>query len=349
MEERRTNYQDTKRFWHIYDPMSYKRIDESDDFLFYQRERFVEHLDALALRTVEDIIGSLIVEEDPVILDLMAGWDSHIPAHIKPREVVGLGLNERELSENKALTSFVIKDINRDPILPFDDNYFDVVLNTVSVDYLIRPIEVFKEVGRVLKPGGLFLVIFSNRMFPQKAIKMWIEASDDERIMIVEDYFKASEIFDETNVFVSKGKPRPSDDKYFNKCIFSDPVYAVYAEKKGAYKKFKRPEVKLRELEIKGSTDLEVGSKENLVICPHCGTPMKKWQVPDNPFCQTWENDYMYICFNDYCPYFVRGWDTMYKQTFQTMSYRCMFNPINQKFSPIPVPTPNALKEGIIE
>ncbi|MFN3535652.1 MAG: methyltransferase domain-containing protein, partial [Desulfatiglandales bacterium] len=273
----------------------------------------------------------------------------HIPAHLNPGEVVGLGLNEKELRSNKALSSYVIKDINKDPKLPFEEGYFDVVLNTVSVDYLTKPIEVFKEVGRVLKPGGLFLVIFSNRMFPQKAIKMWREATDDERIIIVEEFFKEAHLFGETKVFISKGRPRPSDDKYIDMCKFSDPVYAVYAEKLGASLRRKRPEIVIPYL-----TETRDDAQKNRqtrahITCPHCGMAMKKWQVPDNPFCQTWDNDFMYICFNDFCPYFVRGWELMYKQTFQTMSYRCMFNPKNGKFSPIPVPSPNALKEGIVD
>ncbi len=76
---------------------------------------------------------------------------------------------------------------------------------------------------------------------------------------------------------------------------------------------------------------------------------MKEWEVPDNPFLQAWDNEYMYICFNDLCPYYVRGWDRMYQESFQTMSYRCVFNPVNGCLMPVPVPTPFALKEGIVE
>ena len=99
--------------------------------------------------------------------------------------MVGLGLNENELKINKSLTEFVIHDLNHDPHLPFSDNTFDAVLNTVSVDYLVKPVEVFQEVNRVLKPGGLFLVIFSNRLFPQKAVKIWRQSSEEERLILV--------------------------------------------------------------------------------------------------------------------------------------------------------------------
>lgn len=42
-----------------------------------------------------------------------------------------------------------------------------------SVEYLIHPIEVFSEVARVLKPGAPFVVTFSERWFPTKAIELW--------------------------------------------------------------------------------------------------------------------------------------------------------------------------------
>jgi SAM-dependent methyltransferase len=212
---------------------AFSRVDESDDSAFYSVDRFVSHLDSLALATVEKIIRDLIIEDNPVILDLMASWDSHIPQELCPSKVVGLGLNKNELTENKAVSEIVIHDLNRDPHLPFPDNTFDAVINTVSVDYMTRPIEVFREVGRILKPGGLFLVIFSNRMFPRKAVRIWKESSEEERVLLVEDFFLESGAFGKTTVFVSKGKPRPKNDKYAHLGIPSDPIYAVYAEKKG--------------------------------------------------------------------------------------------------------------------
>jgi SAM-dependent methyltransferase len=334
----------------IYRADSFKRDDEGDDALFYGKDRFVSHLDSLALQTVEDVIGSLVTEENPLILDLMAGWDSHIPVSIKAAKVIGLGLNENELKENKALDEYIIQDINKDPILPFKDAYFDAVINTVSVDYMTRPLDVFREIGRILKPGGLLLVIFSNRMFPEKAVKMWKDATEDERVIIVEELFKESGFFGRTSLFVSRGKPRPADDKYASEGIPSDPVYAVYADRKGCDPLRKRPEIRLRFRGLPSDQEVEEAKKrvKDTLLCPYCGEKMNKWQVPDNPFCQTWDNDFMYICFNDKCPYYIRGWDVMYKDTFQGLSYRCMFNPVNGCCSPIPVPTPFALKEGIV-
>ncbi len=211
---------------------AFSRIDESDDRLFYARDRFVDHLDSLALETVEQIIGGLITQANPQILDLMAGWNSHIPEGLRPSRVVGLGLNENELRGNKALSEYVLHDLNRDPRLPFPADTFDSVINTVSVDYMTRPVEVFSEVGRILKPRGLFLVVFSNRMFPQKAVKIWKDSSEEERVLLVQGFFQESGAFGETSVVVYRDRPRPKGDKYAFLGIPSDPVYAVHARRK---------------------------------------------------------------------------------------------------------------------
>jgi SAM-dependent methyltransferase len=302
------------------------------------------------LDTVEKLIGTLIVEENPVILDLMAGWNSHIPKNIKSDRVIGLGLNENELKENKSLSEYMLHDLNKDPHLPFPDNSFDIILNTVSVDYITKPFEVFDETGRILKPGGLFLVTFSNRMFPQKAIKIWRDSSEDERVLLVEDLFKLAGVFKDPRVFISTNKPRPKDDKYYPVNKISDPIYAVYGEKKGG-KDIERPVFNMYYGERLSDEELKRRKSEikYTLKCPHCGAKLKKWLVPDNPFSCTWDNEFMYICFNDACPYYVRGWDHMNRQGTGGQSYRLMYNPEKDCASSIPVPSPKALRNGIVE
>jgi len=332
---------------------AFSRLDTTDDTTFYSRDRFVSHLDSLALSTVEHLIGRLIVEEKPSILDLMAGWDSHIPETLHPSEVVGLGLNENELKQNKALKKYVLHDLNREPRLPFVDNQFDAVINTVSVDYMTQPVAVFEEVSRILKPGGLFLVVFSDRMFPQKAVRLWRESSQDERVILVDEFFKQSGGFEKTSLFTSRGKPRPADDKYADTAPLSDPVYALYAEKRGGRPdREPRPDVSIGfggDASAKDEVERKKAKIRETLCCPYCDQKLSKWEVPDNPFCQTWDNEFMYICFNDLCPYFVRGWDKMYRDTLQGMSYRLMYNPEKDRCLPIPVPSHQALKDGIIE
>ena len=221
------------RLYDILPADSFSRQDEQEDGLFYARPRLLPHLDSRALATVERVIGALIVEERSHILDLMASFDSHIPESVQAAGVVGLGLNAEELERNEALTEHIVHDLNQDPTLPFEEGQFDVVLNTVSVDYLTRPIEVFREVGRVLRPGGLHLVLFSNRMFPTKVVKIWETSSEAERIWLVEDFFQAAGLFERPQVFSSQGHARPADDPYAEHGIPSDPVFAVYAERLG--------------------------------------------------------------------------------------------------------------------
>jgi len=335
----------------IYGKDAFRRLDESDDAVFYRRDRFVSHLDRTALATVEHIVGTLIIEDRPVILDLMAGWDSHIPATVKAADVVGLGLNESELRSNKVLSRYVLHDLNADPKLPFADNSFDVVLNTVSVDYMTRPFEVFAEVARILRPGGLFLVVFSNRMFPSKAVKIWKESSEEERVFLVEDFFRSVPDFGETNLAVSKGRPRPADDKYAPLGIPSDPIYAMWAEKRGARQgRCKRPVVELATVEPTEPEELEARKRlvGRTLQCPHCGQRMKKWKIPQTPFTE-WDNEFMYICFNDSCPYLMRGWSVMESQGNRGFSYRMMYNPDRDVLMPVPVPNLRALKESIVD
>jgi len=330
---------------------SFSRLDESDDSIFYSRDRFVQHLDSLALSTVEKIIQELVIEKTPAILDLMASWDSHIPPTIQAETVVGLGLNRNELARNETLTDWVYHDLNKDPSLPFPDNTFDVVLNVVSVDYMTKPFDVFREVNRILKPGGLFLVIFSSRLFEQKAVKIWRQSSEEERILLVEEFFTRDGTFTRPQLFTSKGKPRPKDDKYAHLGIPSDPIYAVYAEKKGD-KRQERPRPTSAE-SYEYTPDPEELQRRKAAVkhtlrCPHCEQSMLKWAVPQSPFTQ-WDVDFMYVCFNDECPYLVQGWEVMKQQGNSGISYRFTYNSYRDNCLSVPVPHLHALKEGIID
>jgi hypothetical protein len=89
----------------------------------------------------------------------------------------------------------------------------------------------------------------------------------------------------------------------------------------------------------------------NTPKCPHCGMPMKKWQTPLMPFAgsTTWTSDFLYICFNDECRYFVDGWDWMWNNYHQYVSYRYLLDPATGIASPIAVSSHASLKDLIIE
>lgn len=127
-------------------------------------------------------------------------------------------MNERELAANRHASAHVVHDLNRDPDLPFGDDAFDAAVCCVSVDYLVRPIEVFREVGRVLRPGAPFVVTYSNRCFPTKAIRGWITTGDAGRAVIVRSYFDRSGAFGEANTELRTRVDAPGD-----------PLWAVWA------------------------------------------------------------------------------------------------------------------------
>jgi SAM-dependent methyltransferase len=166
------------------------------------------------------------------VLDLMSSWQSHLPENLNLRRTVGLGLNERELRKNPQLTELMVQDLNVNSSLPFESNSFDAAICTVSVEYLIDPLAVFEEVSRVLRTDGYFSVTFSNRWFPTKAIKIWKELHEFERMGLVLEYFLRSGGFKNLQTYSIRGLPRPHDDKYFPDLLFSDPIYAVWGQKK---------------------------------------------------------------------------------------------------------------------
>jgi SAM-dependent methyltransferase len=171
------------------------------------------------------------LEDDMQVLDLMSSWQSHLPESLNLSRVVGLGLNENELRKNSQLTETVVQDLNLNSKLPYESNSFDAVICSVSVEYLVDPLAVFAEVARILRPDGYFILTFSNRWFPTKAIKIWKELHEFERMGLVLEYFIRSGGFENLQTYSIRGLPRPHDDKYFPDIWYSDPIYAVWGQK----------------------------------------------------------------------------------------------------------------------
>ena len=200
----------------------FDRMDESDDALFYREPRLVVHIDDAAIEAIGRIFKELL-PANGVLLDLMSSWRSHLPADFMKERMVGLGLNAVEMRENPQLDDYVVHDVNREPQLPFEDECFDGVLLTVSVQYLRRPVEVFGEVARILKPGARLVVTFSNRMFPTKAVRIWQACTDEQRMTLVKMYMQRAGGFE--GIRAEDRSPEPKG--------FSDPVYLVTGRKRG--------------------------------------------------------------------------------------------------------------------
>jgi SAM-dependent methyltransferase len=166
----------------------FARADDTPDAQFYAPLRLVTHIDAGAIAAVGALYAELGITGD--VLDIMASWVSHFVE--PPRRLTVLGMNESELAHNPMAAACVVHDLNAEPELPFGDDEFDAVVCCVSVDYLVQPIAAFNSVARVLRPGGVFVCTFSNRLFPTKAIRGWLESGDAAHVAIVERYFRAA-------------------------------------------------------------------------------------------------------------------------------------------------------------
>jgi hypothetical protein len=168
---------------------AFARIDEGDDSAFYAPPRLVTHIDADAIAALSAFYRS-ILPEDGVLLDLMSSWVSHLPEDLPLAEVIGHGMNARELAANPQLTRWFVQDLNREPILPLPDGGCDAALCCVSVQYLQKPVELFGDVRRLLRPGAPFVVSFSNRTFPTKAVAVWRSLDFPGRAALLRLYFE---------------------------------------------------------------------------------------------------------------------------------------------------------------
>ena len=210
-----------------YSNSPFARDDEQADTLFYIMPRMVDHIDAVARSRISALYGRFL-RPGMRVLDLMSSWNSHLPGTVSDLRVTGVGLNEEELRANKRLSDFTVHDLNRDPRLPLPEGEYDAAICTVSVEYMVKPFEIFREVARVLKPGAPYVVTFSERWFPPKVVRVWQELHPFERMGLVVDYFRRDGSFGDLETESLRGLLRPADDKYAGLTPFSDPVYAVW-------------------------------------------------------------------------------------------------------------------------
>lgn len=194
----------------------FSRADESNDAIFYSIPRLVTHIDDDAIAAVGELYEELGIDGD--VLDLMSSWVSHF--RTTPRHLRVLGMNEEELRSNPAAADVIVHDLNADPRIPLATESIDEAVCCVSVDYLTHAVDVFRDVARVLRPGGRFVCTFSNRVFPTKAIRGWLYSSDEDRCALVADYFRQSDVFDTPIV----ARRSPLDHR-------GDPLFAVWANR----------------------------------------------------------------------------------------------------------------------
>jgi len=211
-----------------FQPEDFFRADQIDDSSFYTVPKLVYHIDEPAVAALTQYYRKNIPAKSD-ILDICSSWVSHYPMEFPKTmgKICATGMNGLELGFNDQLTGgFQAKDLNVEAKLPYADKSFDVVTCVVSIDYLIYPIEVMKEIHRVLRPGGKVIVSQSNRCFPSKAIAMWLKMNDRQHLELINGYFQYAGGF----------KPRKAFDVTANDPTSylpgrSDPMFIVEAVK----------------------------------------------------------------------------------------------------------------------
>jgi len=202
-------------------PEFFQRDDESDDSLFYREPRLLVHIDEHAIAAIREFFNEAL-PHDGLILDLMSSWRTHLPEDFVKEQLVGLGLNAVELAENPQIDHRIVQDVNALPSLPFRDSCIHAVVVTVSVQYMTKPIELFREINRVLEDHGSLHIIYSNRMFVAKAIAMWKDLDAYQRGQLITSYFAVSTGWEQPKMLdISPRLGTPSD-----------PVFVVSARKR---------------------------------------------------------------------------------------------------------------------
>lgn len=203
-----------------FEPQHFEREDPSPDAQFYVQPRLLAHIDEGAIAAVRQTYAELLPKR-AAILDLMSSYYSHMPAELEWTRLCGLGLNAVELEQNAQLSDHAVHDLNAGTRLPFADGEFDAAVVTVSVQYLAQPVETFREVARILKAGAPFVVTYSNRMFPTKAVRIWRELGDRDRANLIGAYFRYAGGFDRAHA----ADRTPATPGYH------DPLFAVWAHR----------------------------------------------------------------------------------------------------------------------
>ncbi|VEU41367.1 unnamed protein product [Pseudo-nitzschia multistriata] len=210
----------------------FARLDNTPDSIFYQDPRFVEHVDENAVKLVTEYISNSAIQpgRDTAVLDLCSSWTSHIDKNVAQKipRIAGLGMNAKELESNPSLTEWIVQDLNQNPELSkYETESFDVVLCQLSIDYLTKPLQVLKEVGRILKPGGQVHIIFSNRLFLSKAVGLWTGGDDIDHAYYVSSYLH----FCDGGFEAIKAKDLSTRKGGKDQRIIGDPMFVVTATK----------------------------------------------------------------------------------------------------------------------
>ncbi|MCJ1247971.1 hypothetical protein MMC30_005186 [Trapelia coarctata] len=191
-----------------YNANDFRRQDESADTDFYSSPRFVTHIDDNAISLLREYYARTLPKKGRV-LDFCSSWISHFPRELEARavetarsetnegeeeklEVIGMGINKKELDANPVLKERILQDLNTTPSIPENMGELDAATCVVSIDYLIHPREVLESLRAKTKKEGSVHLIISNRCFPTKAVGRWLRVGEQEKLLMVGDYLHFS-------------------------------------------------------------------------------------------------------------------------------------------------------------
>ncbi|KAF1849223.1 uncharacterized protein K460DRAFT_279569 [Cucurbitaria berberidis CBS 394.84] len=186
-----------------YNPTDFQRSDETDDDIFYHQARLVTHIDDPAITRLTAYYDTILPRTGKII-DMCTSWKSFYPPSIheavqkKDLEVYGVGLNAKEMSLNSVFQDeehWRVVDLNKAPHDVRDaweregkELAFDAVTCVVSIDYLIEPLAVCRNLLDATKEGGRVHLVISNRCFSDKVVGRWMVLSERARLELVGDY-----------------------------------------------------------------------------------------------------------------------------------------------------------------
>ena len=209
-------------------PEQRQKLDNGSDLEFYSVPRLVTHVDEGFIDSLTSLYRDRLSPHTR-IFDMMSSWVSHLPSEMTFDRIEGHGLNSQELAKNPRLNRYFVQNLNQDLQLPLEDRTFDAILNTVSVQYLQYPEAIFAEMYRILKPNGMAIISFSNRMFYNKAIAAWRDTSEIGRVELVKGYFQSVAGFSQPEAIVQVSNT-PQMLRFLG-MGGGDPFYAVIAQK----------------------------------------------------------------------------------------------------------------------
>jgi SAM-dependent methyltransferase len=181
-----------------YEASDFQRYDEIDDGVFYRQARLVTHIDDPSIARLTAYYATALPQKGR-IMDMCTSWKSFYPTTIqeavekKDVEVFGVGLNEEEMKLNPVFTDLEhwrVLDLNKAPYdvrsaWPGKDIKFDAVTCVVSIDYLVQPLEICRNLFDAMNEGGKLHLVVSNRCFPNKVVRRWMMLSEKGRLKLV--------------------------------------------------------------------------------------------------------------------------------------------------------------------